>query len=163
MMLELPNNYPLPREHFPHDTSCHQQRQVNIGEKLWFSVYVVWMHDCYFSSLRQGSALKPAVAGTWVAIAAMALCLEKFETRLRPEPREVQSTVTPASRSPTCEVIGGQQTTEISFITLKSMSWTLLFSIYTWTWDGHFFNVEPLEGRLHFLKGVGFFFTSFLV
>lgn len=63
--------------------------------------------SCVFcSSLQQGSAPKAGTDETWAATAATAPCLGKFETRLLPEPRGARSAVTPASRSPMCEVTG---------------------------------------------------------
>lgn len=77
-----------------HNTENVSPMKVN-SEKVYL---------CFCSSLHQGSAPKHAAGGTWAATAATAPCLGKFETRLRQEPREALSVVTPASRSPMCEV-----------------------------------------------------------
>lgn len=66
---------------------------------------------CFCFSLQQASAPKLAMGGTWVAIVATAPCLGRAETRPHPDRREALSTVTPASRSPMCEVIGVRRNT----------------------------------------------------
>lgn len=86
------------------------------------------MNVCFSFSLRQGSAPKPTVGGTSVAIAAMAPYPGRLETRLHPEPRGARSVDTPALRSPMCEVIRVRQTPDISFIYCRS--WTFVIHVH---------------------------------
>lgn len=147
-MLKLHHTEYFPRDHV-------------ISSTKWMGRSLDWVDMCICSSLQQGSAPKHAVGGTWVAIAAMAPCLGKFETRLHPGPREARSTATQALRSPTCEVIRVRQTPAISFITAKSTSWTFVLHVHLKHGVVSFSEDEPLQDRLHFLKQDRILFYKF--
>lgn len=86
------------------------------------------------------------MGGTWVAIAAMAPCLERFEITLRPGQKEAPSVVTPASRSPMCDVIRVLPIPVIHFMTMYNMDichpcarkhgMVIFFLILKWAFTG---------------------------
>lgn len=81
-------------------------------------------------SLQLDLVPKLAMGGTWVAIAAMAPCLERFEITLRPGQKEAPSVVTPASRSPMCDVIRVLPVPVIHFMTAKCTTWTFVIHVH---------------------------------
>lgn len=130
--------------------SSKSLQRVDIEEVSPFSqVSNDKVYLCY--SRQQGSAPKHAVGWTWAATAATVPCLGKSEIRLHRRLREVRSMVTPASRSPTCEVSRA----------VGSLSHQLQIEPH----HGHLVSVvllsfcedKLLQDREHFLNGKGFF------
>lgn len=115
------------------------------------------------------------MGGTWVAIAAMAPCLERFEITLRPGQKEAPSMVTPASRSPMCDVIRVLPIPVIHFMTMYNMDichpcarkhgMVIFFFILKWAFTGQLAlcNKENVVFLLLFFNKFPVFWGSFSI